>query len=86
MRNLIFGAIGTLWGGLILLGTFLRGGPSGQGAYFTGQLLGLLFGVLLFGAGLYYLIDGIKKLQAGPQKKRRKRKRLRPRAEEEMEV
>jgi hypothetical protein len=32
MRNRIFGAIGVIWGGLILTRTFLIGGPQGSGA------------------------------------------------------
>ena len=41
MRNKIFGAIGVLWGGAILLSAFLRGGPQGSGSYVAGQTAAL---------------------------------------------
>lgn len=55
MRNRIFGAIGIIWGGGIIVSAFMRGGPQGQGAYAAGQLGGFLFGGLLLAAGLYAL-------------------------------
>ena len=59
MRNRILGAIGVLWGGLILLGRFGGGRPvDGTGAYAGGQMIGLAFAVLLLVVGLYYLIRG----------------------------
>lgn len=58
MRNRVFGAIGVIWGGIVLLSVFTRGGPSGGGAYGAGQSAGLVFGALLFIAGLYYLVKG----------------------------
>jgi len=33
MRNRIFGAIGVIWGGFMLVSAFLQGGPQGSGAY-----------------------------------------------------
>jgi hypothetical protein len=56
MRNRIFGAIGVVWGGLMLVSAFLRGGPQGSGAYAAGQTAGLVFAVLLVLVGAYYLI------------------------------
>lgn len=53
MRNRIFGAIGIIWGGGILLTTIMRGGPQGRGAYGAGEYGGLVFGALLLVAGLY---------------------------------
>jgi len=53
MRNRIFGAIGIIWGGGIIVSAVMRGGPQGQGAYAAGQLGGFLFGGLLLAAGLY---------------------------------
>ncbi len=53
MRNRIFGAIGIIWGGGILVSAFMRGGPQGQGAYAAGQIGGFIFGGLLLAAGLY---------------------------------
>jgi hypothetical protein len=58
MRNRIFGGIGVVWGGWILIAAMINGLPQGQGAYVQGQWIGLGFGVLMFGAGLYYLIKG----------------------------
>jgi hypothetical protein len=56
MRNRIFGAIGVLWGGAILIAFFIRGGLGGAGAYRIGQMIGLAFGALLFVVGLFYLV------------------------------
>ena len=68
MRYLIFGSIGVLWGGFILLGYILKGGPEGDGAFLAGQFIGLLWGALLFGAGLYYAIRGMRKVRTGSRK------------------
>ncbi len=76
MRNVIFGGIGVLWGGGILLYWFLGGGGRGEGAFGAGQAVGAVFGVLLFGAGLFYLISGIRSLsREEPRRKPRRRKR-----------
>jgi hypothetical protein len=56
MRNRIFGAIGVLWGGFMLVSAFLRGGPHGSGAYAAGQNGALVFAVLLVIVGGYYLL------------------------------
>ena len=62
MRNRVFGAIGVIWGGAILASALFRSGPQGSGAYASGQIAGLVFGVLMFIAGIYYLLkDGRKK-------------------------
>ena len=61
MRNRIFGAIGVLWGGGILVAGIVKGCPEGEGAYGSGQIAGLVFGGLLFVVGLYFLIRGGKK-------------------------
>ncbi len=59
VRNRIFGAIGVLWGGAILVSRLISGHlVSGSGPYATGQIAGLVFGVLLFVVGLYYFIKG----------------------------
>jgi hypothetical protein len=55
VRNRIFGAIGVLWGGGILVSALLRG-PSGSGAYAQGQMVGYIFGGLLFLVGGYNLV------------------------------
>ena len=58
MRNRIFGAIGVLWGGGMLLSAFLRGGAQGSGAYAAGQTAALVFAVVLVAVGGYYLLKG----------------------------
>lgn len=52
MRNRIFGTIGILWGGAILILFLLRGGPQGSGAYAAGQYAALAFGTLMVLAGI----------------------------------
>jgi hypothetical protein len=84
MRNLVFGAIGVVWGLGILIFSLVRGGPQGEGAYAAGQMVGLLFGVLLLGVGGYYLFDGIRTVRAESEKPK-KRKRPRRPVEEEVE-
>jgi hypothetical protein len=37
MRNRIFGAIGVIWGGAILVRAFITGGPQGHGSTVSGQ-------------------------------------------------
>lgn len=55
MRNKIFGSIGILWGGAIVLRWLLTDTPvSGNSAYETGQTAAVIFGVALLLAGLYY--------------------------------
>jgi len=58
MRNRILGGIGVLWGGGILVSTFVKGTPQGPGAYAQGQMFGTALGALLFLVSLYYLIKG----------------------------
>jgi hypothetical protein len=55
MRNRIFGGIGVVWGGLMLVSALLRGGPQGSGSYAAGQNAALVFAVLLVLVGGYYL-------------------------------
>jgi hypothetical protein len=61
MRNRIFGGIGVVWGGLMLLSAFIRGGPQGSGSYAAGQTAALVFAVLLVVVGGYYLTKGPQK-------------------------
>jgi hypothetical protein len=57
MRQRILGGIGVVWGGLMLINRLLRGGPApGNGSYVAGQNVALVFGVLLFAGGLYYVL------------------------------
>ncbi len=70
-RNQVFGFIGVLLGGGILVFSLLRGGPQGSGAYAGGQFVGMGLGGLLFVVGLVTLISeatksGRKKPKARP--------------------
>ncbi len=55
MRNKIFGWIGIVWGGLIVLSSLFGATSSGSEAYEAGQSSGAIFGVLLLCAGIYYV-------------------------------
>ena len=54
MRNKIFGGIGVLWGGAIVLGWLMTGSPAGSEAYGVGYSGGVIFGALLLVVGMYY--------------------------------
>ena len=55
MRNKIFGGIGILWGGGVVLTRLLSDSSSANpGAYQAGQSAAFWFGVVMLGAGLYY--------------------------------
>lgn len=55
MRNRIFGAIGILWGGGIILRWFLTDSSSNS-AYQTGQNGAVVFGLIMLAAGVYYVL------------------------------
>ena len=63
MKNRIFGVIGVLWGGGLVVSNFLHG-VQGEGAYASGQKTAVIFGGLMFCVGLYYLVKGGKKAEA----------------------
>jgi LPXTG-motif cell wall-anchored protein len=55
MRNKIFGGIGILWGGALLVRWLMADAPaSGASAYQSGQSAAVVFGILLLIVGLYY--------------------------------
>jgi hypothetical protein len=54
----IVGALAALWGAGVLISFLLRGGSIGGGAYGAGNVAGLIFGVLLLGAGIYAVVTG----------------------------
>lgn len=60
MRNIIFGAIGVLWGAAILVSSMSGGSAQGSGAYANGAGAATFFAVLLLIAGGYYLVKGIR--------------------------
>lgn len=53
MRNKIFGGIGILWGGAIVLRWLVTDTSAANTAYQSGQNGAVLFGALLLGVGLY---------------------------------
>ena len=55
MRNKIFGGIGVIWGGAILF-HWLISSSTGSAAYQGGRTGGAVFGAVMFGVGLYYLL------------------------------
>lgn len=76
MRNIVFGAIGVVWGGLVLVSSFLTG-TGGSGAYGAGRTFGTIFGAFMFAAGLFYLIKGLRgprQQQSKPSKQKRKKR------------
>ena len=61
-RYRILGAIALIWGGALVLSRLLGfSNVQGNGAYASGQNGGLIFGGLLFIAGLYAVITGGRK-------------------------
>jgi hypothetical protein len=72
MRNLISGIVGLTLGSLCLLSNLIKGGPQGEGAYFAGQVCGLIMGILFFLGGIVYLVLGVRGLDHGSRKKRRR--------------
>ena len=55
MRNKIFGGIGVIWGGAMVLNWLGSDAPaSGSAAYQGGQTGAAVFGALMLVAGLYY--------------------------------
>lgn len=74
MRSLISGIIGLLLGSMFLLSSLLRGGPRGQGAFFVGQMIGMLMGVLFLVGGVYYAFKGGMEVKAGPQGNRNRKR------------
>lgn len=61
MRNRIFGTIGVLWGGGVVVSAFFRELPAGASeAYARGAVGGYVLGGLLLVVGAYYLVKGIK--------------------------
>jgi hypothetical protein len=82
MRNMIFGGIGVVWGGGIILYSVL-GAPRAGGAYGAGQMVGTVFGILLFVVGFYYLIAGVREMNQGERSSKRKKRKRRRRDDED---
>lgn len=61
-RYRIVGAIALIWGGALLVSHLLGNSRiEGNGAYASGQYAALVFGGLLFAAGLYAVVTGGRK-------------------------
>lgn len=60
MRNIIFGVIGVLWGGAIVL----RGMPNPGSAYGAGQTVAFFLGFLMLAAGAWALQRCIRERRA----------------------
>lgn len=58
MTQRIFGLIGVLWGGGVLINLFVTGGPQGSGAFAAGQYGGLAFAGVMLVVGMFALIRG----------------------------
>lgn len=54
MKNKIFGAIGALWGGAIVVNGLFGKPLQGSDAYQTGQIIGIVLGGIMCAAGIYY--------------------------------
>src|SRR5262249_51215289 len=79
MRNIIMGSIGVLLGGAMIVSTLVRGLPKPDSAYGAGGFCAAITGFLMFGAGLYALIQGIRSQgeddEEQPRPRRGKRRR-----------
>src|SRR5215212_670664 len=94
MRNLIFGGIGVVWGGgVILYSIFNNNAPPETKGGRAGEIAGTITGVLLFGVGLVYFVMGIRAVIPSQPKRRRRRPtdegrrrpRRRPKRRDELE-
>lgn len=54
MRNKIFGTIGALWGGAIVVNGLFGKPLQGSDAYQTGQIIGIILGGVMLFVGVYY--------------------------------
>ncbi len=73
MRNKIFGVIGILWGGAMVISMLTRGVRVGTGSYGAGVIIGQLMGVLMLVAGIYYVV---KPSDSPPPRKKKKKRTL----------
>ena len=76
MRNRIMGLIGVLWGGGVVLSSLLKGEDARGGAYATGSAGAAIFGLVMFCAGMFYLIKGDG--NSAPTRRKKKRKKPKP--------
>lgn len=57
-RNRIFGIIGVVWGGAVVVSGFFRSLAADNTPYAAGQIAGFVLAGLMFFVGLYYAIRG----------------------------
>jgi hypothetical protein len=57
MKYMTLGVIGVLWGGGLLVSALKKGVPVPTSTYGTGAFIAFLFGVALFGAGIWTLAE-----------------------------
>jgi predicted Zn finger-like uncharacterized protein len=78
MRNLISGVVGVLFGGAILL--YGLSSPRGAGAFAAGQMMGMVFGALFLGGGVFYLVQAAREWsdRDWEQEPKRRKRRRRP--------
>jgi hypothetical protein len=60
MRNLVLAIILTIWGAGIVLRGLFGDGLSGGGSYGTGQFAAFLFGFVMVGAGVRFLVKHVR--------------------------
>jgi biotin transporter BioY len=77
MRNVVTGGFAMLFGAGALLVGWLRGGSNdSRPGYATGQMIGMVFMLIVVAVGAFYLISGLHSIyQDYPRTKRKKRKR-----------
>ncbi|MFO0864870.1 MAG: hypothetical protein U0744_09500 [Gemmataceae bacterium] len=88
MRNIIFGGIGVVWGGGVVLYSLLSGSEVQirNGAFAGGKIAGLALGVLLLIVGGFYLVQGFRSLgeeQDEPVRRTKKKKKAKRPADDE---
>ena len=54
-RRIVVPAIAVVWGSLILISFFSRGGIQGSGSYAAGEMIGIVIGILMVVAGVVAL-------------------------------
>ncbi|MGL4464213.1 MAG: hypothetical protein ACRC1K_18845 [Planctomycetia bacterium] len=75
MRNIIFGSIGLVWGGLLVMNSLFREVPQHGGARGAGQAAGQIFAYLLIAAGAYAMRTGLQSLGTSDGKRKKKKKK-----------
>ncbi len=60
MRNIILGGLGCVIGVISLLFPMISDTADGLSTYSTGQIVAIIFGVFMLGAGGFYLWVGVR--------------------------